>query len=367
MATRILVIDDTKLITKIVYYQFSAAGYEVLVANDGPTGLKMASAQRPDLILLDVQMPGMDGYEVCRRLRRQKETANTPIIMLTSMSSLSNMQAGFEAGADDYITKPFEAAELKMRVSAMLRRAQRQVAPETAPTEQVIAVFSLRGGAGCSSLAVNLAVGLSQLWAAQTILLDLALPTGLCDIMLNLRPKYNLSDLTEHDVDIIDEEMILGYLSQHETGVRLLGGVVNPLRAELVTDNLVSYLLEHLRRLSPYVVIDTAHAFSPPVLAALDNADQILMPLTPDMNSVRLAVSTLEVFDALGYDREKTTVIVNHTFPQAGIAPEKIEKAISHPVRLATPHTPAAWSEAINVGWPVIAGYPKTPLVAMLV
>jgi pilus assembly protein CpaE len=366
MAQKILVIDDSELITKLVRHHLTREGYQVEVAGDGPTGLRVAGEWNPDLVMTDVLMPEMDGFEVTRRLRKQASTANVPIMIMTTMSSISDKQAGFEAGADDYITKPFEVAELSMRIQALLRRRGAGAAEDGAAPGQVIAVFGLRGGAGCSSLAVNLAVGLSRLWDAPTTLFDMALPVGLCDVMLQMKPRYNLGDLARHDVNDMDKEVIKDYLAQHESGVQLLGGVVEPQEADLVSDNLVSFLLEHLRSLSRYVVVDTPHAFSPPVLAVLDSADRIVMPITPDIGSVRLAVSTLKVFGMLGYKPDEVEVVVNWTFSKSGVPAERIEKAINHPVQMVIPYIPGRWSEAINMGKPVIDSSPETPLVAML-
>ena len=123
MTHTILVVDDSEVVRKLVQYQLSDAGYTVLMAADGATGLKMVKDNKPDLVILDVQMPEMDGYEACRRLRQIHGLSHTPVIMVTSLSNIASMQAGFEAGADDYITKPFKPAELQMRVNAILRRA----------------------------------------------------------------------------------------------------------------------------------------------------------------------------------------------------------------------------------------------------
>jgi pilus assembly protein CpaE len=366
MAQKILVIDDSALITKLVRHHLTKEGYQVQVAGDGPSGLKMAEEWQPDLVMTDVLMPEMDGFEVTRRLRKLKTTATTPIVIMTTMSGIADKQAGFEAGADDYITKPFEVAELSMRVQALLRRRQPVASQNGQAPGEVIAVFGLRGGAGCSSLAVNLAVGLSRLWRAPITLFDMALPVGLCDVMLQMKPRFNLGDLARHDVNDVDEDVIRSHLAQHESGVHLLGGVVEPQEADLVSDNLVSFLLEYLRSLSRYVVVDTAHTFSPPVLAALDSADRIVMPITPDISSVRLAASTLKVFSMLGYQEDEVEVVVNWTFSKSGIPTERIEKAINHPVGMVIPYVPGSWSEAINTGKPVIDGEPDSPLVVML-
>ena len=121
-AAKILVVDDSEEVTEVVEVQLLLEGYQVEVASDGPTALKIAEEWRPDLILLDVKMPGMDGFEVARRMRQSEATCRVPIIMLTAKSSAAHRTVGFESGADDYIVKPFDLTDLSLRVAAHLRR-----------------------------------------------------------------------------------------------------------------------------------------------------------------------------------------------------------------------------------------------------
>src|SRR5262249_40250695 len=153
-------------------------------------------ALMPDLIILDVMMPHLNGYEVCRQLRRRPTLAQRPIMMLTAQDSLEERINGLEAGADDYMCKPFEAAELQARVKALLRRATPISVEPAALGRQgkVIATFSLRGGIGVSTLAANLAIGLAQLWGQPTALVDLALTAGQSALMLNLALRNSWSD-----------------------------------------------------------------------------------------------------------------------------------------------------------------------------
>src|SRR6266851_1697112 len=132
MAARVLVVDDSQVTAKVTQSYLEAAGYQVQTVGDGQAALQAAEDNPPDLILLDVVLPGIDGFEVCRRLRKVPATVSTPIIMLTSKSTIGDKKVGFEAGADDYLTKPVEADELQMRAAAQLRRAARP-GPEAAP------------------------------------------------------------------------------------------------------------------------------------------------------------------------------------------------------------------------------------------
>ena len=128
---RILVADDEPRYIRAVKFNLEASGYEVISAQDGETAVELAAAQAPDLILLDIRMPRVDGYEACRRIR---EFSMTPIIMLTAMAEEADKVKGLDLGADDYVTKPFSADELLARVRAALRRGRlsEQAAPQPA-------------------------------------------------------------------------------------------------------------------------------------------------------------------------------------------------------------------------------------------
>ncbi|HEX8911201.1 MAG TPA: diguanylate cyclase [Humisphaera sp.] len=125
MGHRILIIDDSPVIHALVRAELSAEGIEVLGARDGQSGIMAAREHRPDLILLDVTMPGMDGYEVCELLQVQPETALTPVIFLSGTSTPQDRVRGLERGASDYMAKPFTGAELRARVRVSMRHKAR--------------------------------------------------------------------------------------------------------------------------------------------------------------------------------------------------------------------------------------------------
>src|SRR3954470_20149484 len=133
MAERILVVDDDRDIARFVELNLSLEGFEVDVAHDGVHALELATTNPPDLIVLDVMMPIMDGVEVVRRLRAQASTASVPVVMLTAKSLSADKVVGLTAGADDYIVKPFDTLELVARVRTTLRRTadNRAVSPLT--------------------------------------------------------------------------------------------------------------------------------------------------------------------------------------------------------------------------------------------
>jgi phosphate regulon transcriptional regulator PhoB len=142
MATKILIVDDEPPIIDILEYNLKKANYEVIVAHDGQEALEKARHQRPDLVILDLMLPKLDGLEVCRALRRE---GDLPIIMLTAKDEEIDRVVGLELGADDYVVKPFSVRELLARVKTVLRRAgPKPLETEPESVSEVLQVGDLR-------------------------------------------------------------------------------------------------------------------------------------------------------------------------------------------------------------------------------
>lgn len=120
---RILVIEDEKDLLQVLEYNLGQAGHEAIVTDSGKTGLRLASDEKPDLVLLDLMLPDVSGTEVCKTLKSQPETRGIPIVMLTARGEEIDRVLGFELGAEDYVVKPFSVRELMLRIQALLRRA----------------------------------------------------------------------------------------------------------------------------------------------------------------------------------------------------------------------------------------------------
>ena len=133
----ILVVEDEKNILELVKYNLEQEGYRVLAANRGDTGLDLALKQKPDLVILDLMLPEIDGIEICKTLKQNEKTLFTPIIMLTAKGQEADRVLGLELGADDYVTKPFSPRELMARVKAVLRRIGDK------PKKEVVKIGSL--------------------------------------------------------------------------------------------------------------------------------------------------------------------------------------------------------------------------------
>jgi two-component system alkaline phosphatase synthesis response regulator PhoP len=143
MKEKILIVDDEKDIVKMLDYNLKKEGFRTISAYDGEDALDMAAREHPDLIVLDLMLPGVDGLEVCKALKKESKTASIPIIMLTAKTQELDKVVGLELGADDYVTKPFSPRELIARIKAVLRRAkEKDKLPEVLKVGEITIDFS---------------------------------------------------------------------------------------------------------------------------------------------------------------------------------------------------------------------------------
>src|SRR4030065_2476657 len=214
MGEKILIVDDDLDTLRLVGLMLQHQGYRIVAASSGIQAIALSQGDKPDMVLLDIMMPDMDGYEVARKLRSDPATNGIPIIMFTAKTQVDDKVQGFESGADDYLTKPTQPRELFAHVKAVLARGKKPVAvptPLTAPRERgyVIGVMAVKGGLGVSTLAINLGISLHIRIQKDVIVAEfrpgegsLALDLGyLKPEGLNQMLKRPVSDITYKDVE----------------------------------------------------------------------------------------------------------------------------------------------------------------------
>ena len=364
MSARILAVDDSEVSLKLLKAALLQAGHQVTTAAGGTEALERVDQLNPDLVILDVSMPEMDGYQVCRKLRSRPTTARVPIMMLTAKDTIEEKVKGFDAGADDYMIKPFQPAELQARIAVLLRRAAPQ--PQAVVPKEIegktVAVFLLRGGVGVSTIAANLAVGLTQLLCTPAALVDLAFTAGHAALMLNLSPRVTWADLARAELEDIEADLINQVLLSHVSGTRVLAAPRRAEQGELLTEERIGAVLQVLQKNFHYVVLDLPHDFREATLAGLDRADEILLVLAPELASVMNASSTLDVFDDLGYPKHKVRIVLNCNTERGGLARANIEEALRRPVNVIVPYAPDVVLGAINHGTPPVIDKPTSEI-----
>jgi len=251
MSQIILVVDDDSDTLTLIGITLQRRNFEILKAQGGQQALDLLKHEKPDLVVLDVMMPEMDGYEVCRRIKADPRTAYLPVIMLTAKAQTASQLEGFRSGAADYITKPVHPQELVARIQSVLERARSAQAQRGA---RVISISGAKGGVGATTLAVNVALALAA--ETNTILADFE-PGGTAALHLGLVPSQGLGTLLEHEAADIDRASVEAVLAQHPSGLRLLSGADEPLDPDRAL-----VILNHLASLCEACVLDLGWSVS---------------------------------------------------------------------------------------------------------
>jgi pilus assembly protein CpaE len=368
--TRILVIDDEPINHHLVARALMPLQCEIHYADTGTGGITQARGVKPDLIISDVMMPDINGYEVTRILRREPQFAATPILILTAQSDLQDKLKSFESGADDHLTKPFDASELVVRVTSLLRRVEAvKLAEHKAAAgegAQMIAVHSLRGGIGSSTLAVNLGIGLVGLWQEPTLLLDLTMTAGQVALMLNMTLRRTWADIAHFSANDLDADAFSSVIGSHESGLHFIAAPTFPSEADTLRGETLGRALQIAKAQYAYVVADLPHDFSEPAIQALDTADIILLLASPDMGSVRAVTAAMDTYDKLGYSKEKIKLALSAPFPHSSLTREKIEAALGMTAIATIPYVQDILVEAINLGQPLVFERPNEAISGLL-
>lgn len=327
MADKILIIDDDFDTLKLVGMMLQKQGYQVIASANGAQGLAQADAENPDLILLDIMMPEMDGFEVARRLRANVLTNNTPILMFTAKTQLDDKVTGFEAGADDYLTKPAHPVELVAHVKALLESSPKGKTPSPAlsaqGTSMTIAVLAPLKGQGGTMVSVNLGDALRILTKGDVIVAELPPGRGLLGMdMGGVNPK-DLPELLSADRAEITPRKIQEYLITHKTGLRLL---FSPVRGEEellgFPPEKVKALVEGMRTLAPYLILDLGAGLTPMAQRIIPTCNIILMIVEPERNSVIQTRALIkEIADLTGCKENIHAILVDRIRP--GTPPNK--------------------------------------------
>lgn len=356
---RVLLIDDEPFYYKLLNRPMKDAGHDVEYSKTGKDGLSKVSAKRPDIIIIDLQLPDMSGHEILKRLRRDVDFNNIPVIVITSQNELGDKLKAFELGADDYLTKPFQPEELvaRMRILARRGRALQIVSEMEKGSEELttmVAVHSLRGGIGTTSLAVNLGLAFNELWNKSTVIMDTVMSAGQVAMMLDSKPRFTWEDMTSVPIENMDQDFFKDVTNKHDSGISFVAAPRTPIAMDTFSDEFWRLVLENMSKQFEFVVIDTGHDFSDITIQMLNASTTLVLMVSPEMSGLRSAMSALEIYDRLGFPPEKIKVVLNQNLPVVGIRQPQIEKVLERKVDFILPYDPDAVIRAVNFGEPFL-------------
>jgi CheY-like chemotaxis protein/MinD-like ATPase involved in chromosome partitioning or flagellar assembly len=354
MVEKILIIDDDLDTLRLVGLMLQKQGYQITAASNGSQGLAKAFEERPDLILLDVMMPDMDGYEVTRRLRKNPATDTIPILMFTAKTQLDDKVTGFEVGADDYLTKPTHPTELQAHVKALLARSTKE--PGEAVTAQnetrghVIGVLAARGGLGVTAVASNLAASLFTRTQADVILAELTPGQGTLAADFGISNQVVLSEILNGSVVEVTREKVQSALHPHSSGLKLLLASENPRDATL-TSQVKNYeaLVTRLSTLARFIVLDLGASLPAFVQKVLPMCDERIVVMEGTPSAIQHTKLLIDDIASLSLDRKTISVVLNNRMRSEMQMPlSQAQDKLGHSVISALTPAPEVFLQAIR-------------------
>jgi pilus assembly protein CpaE len=354
---KILVVDDDHSVRRLLEYTLKQEGYEALLAADGAEGLRLWQTEEPSLILLDVLLPKMDGYQVATKIRSEEAPGvHTPIIMLTSERDVEQKVRALRAGADDYLIKPFHPAELVARIRSLLSRfAPRETLVGRPPMGRLEVFYGAKGGVGTTTIAINAAIALHRELGRSVCLVDGNLQFGDHRVFLDLGlDRKSVVDVVS--APTIDPELVRQVVQRHDSGIDLLLAPPSPEMAELITPEHMPTILEILRQSYDYVLVDVDKHLDEVTLRILDAADRVFVVMTADLSCLKNVRLVLETIGHLGYEERKVALVLNRSNAFTGINVKAAEQALRRPIEYQVINEYRGAISALNTGAPVMYG-----------
>jgi pilus assembly protein CpaE len=356
MAGKVLVVDDDASVQRLLQYTLKQEGYEVVLGTDGAEGLRLWQQESPSLILLDVTVPTIDGYEVATRIRAQEGPgAHVPIIMLTAERDVQQKVRALRSGADDYLIKPFHPAELLARMKSLIARFSPSDTVVGRPSMgRIHAYYGAKGGVGTTTIAINAAIALQGL-GRRVCLVDGNLQFGdhrvFLDLGLDRKSIVDLVNAPSMDADIVSR-----VVQRHDSGVDLLLAPPSPETADLVTAAHMHEILVLLGEKYDYVIVDIDKRLDDVNLMIFDIAESIFAVMTADLSCLKNVRLLLETIGHLGYQSSKLKLVLNRSNAYTGINVKSAEGALKRPIEFQVVNEYRAAISALNTGAPFMAG-----------
>ncbi|MEP6895014.1 MAG: response regulator [Chloroflexota bacterium] len=367
MSEKILIVDDDLDTLRLVGLMLQRQGYQISAATNGQQGLDKAFDEGPDLILLDVMMPDMDGYEVTRRLRQNPSTENTPILMFTAKTQLDDKVVGFEVGVNDYLTKPTHPSELQARVKTLLAKVVEKKPASTSVGDSsqgyVIGVLAPRGGLGVTTLAVNLAAGLLTRTKTDVIVAEMLPGQGNIALDMGLTASVGLVDLLSiTKTTEFTRTKVLESLTQHGSGLKFLLSSDRPRDMHLISQ-VANYemSLSTLADLGRFVVLDLGVGIQPFAQKILPFCNEILIVLEGAPNTIIHTKALIDDIASMGMNKKNINVVLNNRIRSDTQLPSsQVQNKLDHEIASTLTPAPELFVQATRMQTPAILCQPES-------
>lgn len=342
MAEKILIVDDDLETLRLVGLILERGGYQIAAASNGQQALTLAHSERPDLIILDVMMPDMDGYQVMKNIRQDPTINTIPVLMFTAKAGIEDKITGYETGVDDYLTKPIHPAELVAHVKAVLSRAASKV-KEIESDCTVMGFMAARGGLGVSTLVLNLAISIYNKAQKFTAAVETIPGFGSWAWELGHADSEGLNKILKSSPENITRNSVKNELILTTYGIHLL--MASPkLKDQETVNNAPQFqaLLRELIEMSDFLLLDIGSPCNPNWRRILSTCNEAMIIVDPDPTTMRRTRSLLQEIETLGFgkSRKVTIIAVNRARSDIQLTLPQMQEALNAPVAILMPPAP---------------------------
>jgi pilus assembly protein CpaE len=352
MPIKILLIDDDPDSVRLLTLMLNPEGYQVTSARSGHEGLRLAIQEPHDLIIVDVMMPDMDGFDVCRTIRKNPIIGTVPVLMLSARTRVDDKIEGLRAGASDYMTKPVNRKDLLARIEGLLLVHLEQGG-------KVIAVMGVKPGTGATTVACNLAIALRAISAKRIVIVDANLPFGDLDVLLNIPASRTWADLVP-SLSELDSDMIASVLVPHASGIKVLLAPGSQEDVSSYPSNAVNKIVALLKSVTDYIILDAPAPDQESALALLEIADIVALVFTPDLPTLSLTPLALELARSKRNPPPEVHLVLNRA--GTGLAATAIETQLKLKLAAQIPDEEALVAISANRGVPLVMSQPNSAL-----
>ena len=365
MEKLVLIVDDDVDTLQLVGTMLERKGFKIAAANNGTKGIELAINKNPDVILLDVMMPGIDGFEVARRLRSTEKTQFIPIIFFTAKSQVDDKIEGFEAGGDDYLTKPIHPTELILRINKILEKPRTGALgdPDDNLVEQqkgkVVGVLAAKGGYGVSTFAINLGFMLKSKMprSSQICLAEYRIGSGDVGSYLGFDESKGLTNILQNSSGIINVNDVESELVPFTNDYGLLLSSYTPEDQSLKSnpDDYI-HITNALSKLNDYVVLDLGAEFSTKSKEVLKLCNTIVLLIEPNKHSIIRSKALYEWIIKQSINPEQVKVVVyNKVRLEITVPATQIADQLEAPIDAYFSPAPELAYQAATMHQPMVA------------
>ncbi len=361
MAERIMIVEDNEDAQRYLGYSLRARGYEIVLAATAGQALEKVETMRPDLIILDVMLPDMDGVELCRQLRSRETASRLPIIIVSARTDVTDKVRGLQAGADDYVSKPVDLGELAARVAAHLERSRQQTSATPAAHGKTAAFLGVKGGVGTTSLVLSVAAALGR-HGHSVIAVELRPWVGTFAGQMQLAMPGTLVELLQRPAGEVNRTALDHVVANTEFGFKVLLGPQQTEAASALTADHAGAIVEGLARMADYVLIDLPAGASEGNQAALRVSNGVVLVMEPESLCLWCGKATIQLLKSWDVRSSRTGVVVVRRTPlTAPLEPGAIRTELGVDVLGSVPHALEAFHRALKAQSPIVGTSPDNP------